>query len=186
VPGCCAVIRRKLLKNIKFEHDTVTEDLDITLKIHKLKKKIDYEPKAVVYTTDPHDIKSYIRQIKRWHRGAFQNIKKHKYILVKGWLGGFEIPVTIFEGIFFGSFFLISPILAIFYPRFVISIYIVDFIILTLACVYGIIKMKRFDLIVGIPATFMMRAINNIIWIWAFVQEIILRKKSMVWHRADR
>lgn len=186
VPGCCGIFRKSVLDKITLDHDTVTEDLDITLKVHKLKKKIIFEPKAIVYTNDPYDLKSYIRQIKRWHSGAFQNIRKHKDILGKGWLGRFEIPATIFEGLFFGSFYLISPILLIWHPSYVLSIYAIDFSILLIFCLYGVLKLKRLDLLKGIMPFFGIRIINNVVWLWAFFNVIILKKNEMTWYRAKR
>ena len=186
ISGACAIFRASVFKNIKFDHDTITEDLDITLKLHKLKEQIIYRPEIIAYTNDPFDLKSYIRQIKRWYTGAYQNFKKHKSIFGKGFIGKIEIPLTIVEGLCGGLFFLACPVLFFIFPRIIGLIFLVDFIILLLACIYGIISMKRVDLIKGILPFFILKALGNIIWLWAFFREIVFNKKVMKWYRADR
>ena len=75
IPGCAAAFRTKtFIENVNFTHDTVTEDLDFTFQLHRKNFKIEFEKEAVVYTQDSPNISSYVRQMKRWYGGGWQNL----------------------------------------------------------------------------------------------------------------
>ncbi|MHA1874650.1 MAG: glycosyltransferase [Candidatus Heimdallarchaeaceae archaeon] len=187
VPGCSAVFRKNVLSKIIMDHDTITEDMDITFKIHKLGYKVNFEPSTGVYTNDPSDIRSYIKQLQRWYLGSFQNLRKHKDIIgKKKWLGKVEIPITVIEGLVFGIFYLLSPLLFILMPSAVIFTFVIDFAITSGAALYGIVSLKRYDLVKVVPVMFFVRVFNVIVWLYSFLIEIILRKNIMIWYRVKR
>jgi len=186
VPGCAAAFRREVLDEVGLDHDTVTEDLDITLKMHKRGYKIVYEPHAKVYTSDPFKITSYIKQINRWYSGTFQNLKKHKDIIGKGFIGKIEIPMTLIESFIFGAFYLLAPLLFFWDPKLVLFIMTADFLIIALVALYGVYSLKRYDLIFSIPVHYLLRIVNLIVWYFAFFKEIVFKKKDLRWHRAKK
>ena len=53
IPGAAGAFRTEVFKTLGFDHDTLTEDLDFTYKLHKFGHKIKYDKKAICYTTDP-------------------------------------------------------------------------------------------------------------------------------------
>jgi cellulose synthase/poly-beta-1,6-N-acetylglucosamine synthase-like glycosyltransferase len=91
MPGCATAIRTSVLKSLSFYHDTVTEDLDLTFQIHLKELSIHYDMEAVVYTQDPPNLTSYIRQMKRWYGGGWQNIRKYWSIMLKNPSAGFVL-----------------------------------------------------------------------------------------------
>ena len=54
IPGASGAFRTDVFRNrLTFDHDTITEDLDFTYKLHKQSLDISYTRKAIVYTQDP-------------------------------------------------------------------------------------------------------------------------------------
>ncbi|PVX23103.1 MAG: glycosyl transferase [Candidatus Bathyarchaeum sp.] len=81
VPGPLATFRRSSLKEIGFyDHDTLTEDFDITIKLLKTKRVVQALSDAVVYTEAPVTWKDFIKQRTRWNRGTFQTVLKHRNV----------------------------------------------------------------------------------------------------------
>ncbi|MDI6798854.1 MAG: glycosyltransferase family 2 protein [Candidatus Aenigmarchaeota archaeon] len=77
-PGPLTAYRKEALaKAGYFENDTLVEDFDMTIKIHKAGYKVVSEKKAVVFTEAPKTIKELWRQRVRWSRGGVQIAKKH-------------------------------------------------------------------------------------------------------------
>lgn len=103
LPGFFVIRKNVFLKIGGFSADTLTEDFDITLSIKKFGYEATMNPKAVMYTTTPSNIKSLFRQRIRWGRGNFQVIRKHADMLFSkkfGWLGYYILPTHIYWYIF--------------------------------------------------------------------------------------
>jgi cellulose synthase/poly-beta-1,6-N-acetylglucosamine synthase-like glycosyltransferase len=66
--------------------DTVGEDMELVVRIHRLlkekgeKKKIVYVPDPVCWTEVPEEIKFLRRQRRRWHRGLFESLWNHRQL----------------------------------------------------------------------------------------------------------
>ncbi len=67
MPGCATAIKTSVLRSLSVYHDTITEDLDFTFQLHLKELQITYDMDAIVYTHDPPNLSSYIRQMKRWY-----------------------------------------------------------------------------------------------------------------------
>ncbi|MCM3725537.1 glycosyltransferase [Neobacillus cucumis] len=67
-----------------YRTDTVGEDMELVVRIHRLlkekglKKKIVYVPDPVCWTEVPEDMKFLRRQRRRWHRGLFESLWAHR------------------------------------------------------------------------------------------------------------
>ncbi len=82
VPGAIGAFRTDVLRATgAYDTDTIVEDMDLTLKILKTRKRILYEKEAVSYTEAPESIREWVRQRRRWYGGTLQTIFKHR----KGW-----------------------------------------------------------------------------------------------------
>ena len=81
IPGTGSVFRRRMLKRIQYyESNTLTEDLDLTMKILANKKRderIDYAPDVVAYTEAVHSMGPLVRQRFRWSYGRAQVFLKY-------------------------------------------------------------------------------------------------------------
>lgn len=78
VPGSVAAFRKQALTDAGgFDDDTLLEDGDITLKIHKAGYKVACEKNALAFVSAPSTLKSFVSQRTRWMRGGMQIWGKH-------------------------------------------------------------------------------------------------------------
>lgn len=184
IPGCGGAFRMKTFKKyISFDHDTLTEDLDFTYKLHKNNFKIKYNKKAIVYTQDPFTIKSYVNQMRRWIGGGWQNLVKHKKVVLSRPGHALEIALMYVEGLVFGTLFFILPAINIFFfARFFLG-YIVS---ATVVGLYGLYRRKRFDLMLYAPIFPFILILNSFIFFEQFIKEVVLRRKNLIWFKPER
>jgi len=109
LPGFCA-LRRTYLEDVGlFETDTLSEDFDIGLKMHKAGYKV-LMSKALMKTNVPQSLKGLMGQRFRWGRGTVQVLRKHKDMILNpryGFIGLYGLPNQIY---FFVQSFFIVPI----------------------------------------------------------------------------
>ena len=181
--GCAGAFRTKVFKKIiSFDHDTLTEDLDITYKFTESNTKIYYAKEAIVYTQDPAKIKQYINQVRRWYAGGYQNLIKH-FNLVKKPIVAFELSLIYLEGLLFSLLLLLSPFINIYLSLYAISIYLVADIVMG---VYASVRRKRADLILYSPLMVVLNYINSYIYIEQFIKEVIFKKRNLEWFHPER
>ncbi len=107
IPGSVAAYRKSALKKVGgFDYDTVIEDYDITLKMHKAGYKVRCDKNAVAWVLAPQTIKSLVRQRTRWYRGGLQVLKKHFDIMhtrvgAVTFVWGFEIMNMLLQVVVF-------------------------------------------------------------------------------------
>jgi cellulose synthase/poly-beta-1,6-N-acetylglucosamine synthase-like glycosyltransferase len=185
MPGCSTGYRREtFLNKISFDHDTVTEDLDFTYQFHKQGIKIQFAPQAVVYTQDPPNLSSYIRQMKRWYGGGWQNFIKHFDVISKNPTAAMELSFAYIEGFFTAIIFLLIPLFS-FYLFIVYIIPSVVLITFLIALYFGFTE-KRWDIVIYSPTYIVFIYINSFLFLNSMFQELILRKSNKTWLRADR
>ncbi|MDD5418004.1 MAG: glycosyltransferase [Candidatus Nanoarchaeia archaeon] len=95
-PGPGSMYRKEAIID-GFDESNLTEDTDIALRIHKKGYKIANTLHAVTYTETPDKLSELFKQRKRWYVGYFDNIQKHKDILLKkefGELGMWFLPTN--------------------------------------------------------------------------------------------
>lgn len=105
--------RNAVLKVGGYLHDTVGEDMELVVRLHKYHRenKIPYRvrflPEPVCWTEVPEDYKVLSRQRNRWQRGLADTLYRHKEMLFNpkyGRLGLFAVP-------FFFVFELLAPVI---------------------------------------------------------------------------
>ena len=98
-PGVLSVYKTNVVKKIGgFDEHTITEDLEMALKLQYNKYKIVLEPNTKVYTYVPTNFKDFWRQRIRWYRGFIQNAIKYKKMFLNkryGLMGIFQTPVNV-------------------------------------------------------------------------------------------
>lgn len=185
IPGCAAAFRMETFhKHVEIDHDTITEDLDFTYQLHKKGFRIAFEKTAIVYTQDPPNISSYIRQMKRWYGGGWQNLLKHSDIAVSRPAAALELGLTYVEGLIAGVMILVIPLmnLSLFFER-LLPIYVV---VLGFVALLASIKDRRIDLLYSFPGYLLLNYINAVIFFAQFIKEGLLRKRTLTWVFADR
>ncbi len=89
-PGVFSTFRRSVLENVGgFNENTLTEDMEIALRIQKAGYKIAYCFGAKAFTEVPTQLKQYFRQRVRWQRGYLQSIFMHRDLIFSRKAGNF-------------------------------------------------------------------------------------------------
>jgi cellulose synthase/poly-beta-1,6-N-acetylglucosamine synthase-like glycosyltransferase len=110
VPGAIGAYRKEALKKVGgFDNDTLIEDYDVTLKIHKVGYKVRCDKNALCYVSPPPNLTSFLRQRTRWYRGGLQTLRKHFDIFhtrlgTVAFVWGFEVLGMILQFIVFSIF----------------------------------------------------------------------------------
>ncbi len=191
-PGPVTCFRTDLIKELDFESESLTEDFDITLQFHRKKLGgVCYIPKAVNYTQDPLRYRDFWRQTARWYRGFFQGIKKHKIgtkferIDLGIWYQLFEVITYILQ------FLVLLPAVVILTHQWlaVPVLFASDFLVVGLVTLFATAATKRWSLFTAMPAFYVLRWSEIVIFIWAFIEVMILRRyrtKVVGWQVAGR
>lgn len=185
IPGCAGTFRTEAFKNsISFDHDTLTEDLDFTYKIHRQHLKIAFERRAVVFTQDPFTLHAYINQMRRWYSGGWQNLMKHlRHIIQIRPAAAFELSFIYLEGFVFSILLFLFPFIdfRLFYQF--IFLYL---ILLVAVSIYAAWSRRRLDLLFSAPGYLLLKFINSWIFLEQFVLEVVLQKRKLVWFKPAR
>ncbi len=187
VPGAvCAVRKTALLKAGGITNDTLAEDTDFTLSLHRTGYRVVYAKNAVAWTEAPETIKSLVKQRIRWGYGTLQCLWKHRDMAFSpgfGTLGLFAIPGMWFFHIFLiaigpviDTFFLltllnpINPVLYIFFALFIL----IDIFLAIAACIMEGEGIKKSFII--IPMRFFYKALlGYVMW------KVLLRAIQGIW-----
>ena len=96
VPGAVSALRKSAIAAAGgFSHDTLAEDTDLTLTLHRLGYHIDYAPGAVAHTEAPETLRTLAKQRFRWAFGTMQCLWKHRDLMFNprfGALAWFSLP----------------------------------------------------------------------------------------------
>lgn len=183
IPGAAGAFRTEIFKKeIRFDHDTITEDLDFTFRFHELGYKIAYNMKAICYTQDPFTVKSYINQMRRWLGGGWQNLLKHWQIPKKPGMA-LELSLIYIEGLAYSILMFAMPLINFHLALILWQIY---FGIILGFGLYAALKEKRPEFLFIFPIYFFLKYVSAWIFLEQFFKEIIIRKKNLVWFKPDR
>jgi cellulose synthase/poly-beta-1,6-N-acetylglucosamine synthase-like glycosyltransferase/peptidoglycan/xylan/chitin deacetylase (PgdA/CDA1 family) len=147
VPGAISAIRKDAIDQAGgLSLETLAEDTDLTLSLHRHRQRIVYVPEAIAWTEAPETVATLARQRSRWAYGTLQCLWKHRD-MVFNWnyraLGWFSLPSIWFFQIVLIA---ITPIIDLFLLAslpfgawnavlpFVITFLAMDVLLATLAC----------------------------------------------------
>ena len=148
VPGAISAIRKSALDQAGgLSLETLAEDTDLTLALHKHGQRIVYVPSAIAWTEAPETVRTLARQRFRWAYGTLQCLWKHRDMIFN-WnyraLGWFSLPsVWFFQIILVAITPIIDLLLLASIPfgawravlPFVITFLAMDVILATMACI---------------------------------------------------
>ena len=102
VPGAISAFRREAINAAGgLDSDTIAEDTDLTLSLHRLGWRVTYAPDAIAWTEAPETIRSFAKQRFRWAFGTMQCLWKHRDLILNprfGALGCFSLPsIVLFQ-----------------------------------------------------------------------------------------
>ncbi len=183
IPGCAAAYRTSIFSDmIVFDHDTLTEDLDLTYKLHEQGLRLLFDERAIVHTQDPSDLPSYWRQMQRWYAGGWQNLVKHKK-LAKSPVAALELSLLYLEGIVLPLVLIALPLLNVAY--FLEYLFAYVFVAYVIAAFAAFVN-RRPSLVLYAPYYLVIVGMNAFLFIREFLAEVILRQRKMVWLRTER
>jgi cellulose synthase/poly-beta-1,6-N-acetylglucosamine synthase-like glycosyltransferase len=184
MPGAASAFRTDIFrKYIDFDHDTITEDLDFTYKLHGGNYKIIYNNRAISYTEDPTTLSSYVKQIRRWFGGSWQNLVKHFNIALSGPIRGFEISLIHTEGVVFSLLLFIISGINFYFNLLLLLVY------LGTTSVFGIWaawKERRVALIFVAFPYLILLYINAYIYLEQFFSVVVFGRRNLIWSKSDR
>ena len=148
VPGAISAIRKGAIEQAGgLSLQTLAEDTDLTLSLHKHRQRIVYVPDAIAWTEAPESVRTLARQRFRWAYGTLQCLWKHRDMMFN-WnyraLGWFSLPSIWFFQIILVA---VTPMVDLFLLAslpfgawravmpFVITFLAMDVILATLACI---------------------------------------------------
>lgn len=113
VPGAIGAWRTEAVRAAGgFCNDTLTEDSDLTICLHRLGYRVTYEHKAIAYTEAPETVSQLMAQRLRWSLGLLQCAWKHKAAIKEQRAAGL---ISIPDMFIFGYLFpLLAPIADLF------------------------------------------------------------------------
>src|SRR6266849_3878744 len=148
VPGAISAIRKEAIDRAGgLSLQTLAEDTDLTLALHKDRQRIVYVPQAIAWTEAPESVRTLARQRFRWAYGTLQCLWKHRD-MVFNWnyraLGWFSLPsIWFFQIILVAVTPMVDLFLLVTLPfgawravmPFVITFLAMDVVLSTLACI---------------------------------------------------
>ncbi|MEU0588501.1 bifunctional polysaccharide deacetylase/glycosyltransferase family 2 protein [Streptomyces sp. NPDC006132] len=110
IPGAVGAFRRSALERVGgMSDDTLAEDTDITMALHRDGWHVVYAEKAIAWTEAPESVQQLWSQRYRWSYGTMQAIWKHRRALVdrgpSGRFGRVGLPLV-------SMFMVVAPLLA--------------------------------------------------------------------------
>lgn len=193
IPGPTSCFRHDVFERVDFNNQSLTEDLDVTLQIHRQGLgKIQFIPGAVAYTQDPQSLHDYIRQITRWNRGVMQSMLRHRVGRRLHRLDAYMSYQVLQNIIMLFNYCLILPVFALL--RHDISILALTFLIdvaLTLWLTLLVAAWtRRYDIVSAFPQIYYYRWVSLIVFVKAFAEVMLLRRfrvnDSAGWETAGR
>ena len=148
VPGAISAIRKNAITEAGgLSLETLAEDTDLTLSLHRQHQRIVYVPDAIAWTEAPETVRALTRQRSRWAYGTLQCLWKHRD-MVFNWnyraLGWFSLPNIWFFQIILVA---VTPMVDLFLLAslpfgvwravlpFIITFLAMDVLLATLACI---------------------------------------------------
>ncbi|MDB6173277.1 MAG: polysaccharide deacetylase [Chthoniobacteraceae bacterium] len=195
VPGAISAFRKSAIEAAGgFSHDTLAEDTDLTLTLHRLGYRIEYAPDAVAWTEAPETFATLAKQRFRWAFGTMQCLWKHGDLLFSSrfpGLGWFSLPSVWFfqialvaltplvDFILFYSVFL-GHAGAIWY--YIVIFFALDIFLATLACAMEGERLRQAFLIIP------MRLVYRPLLAWVIWKSILRALKGALvgWGKLER
>ncbi len=178
-PGPITCFRTDIIKKLEFGGDSLTEDFDITLQVHRKRLgRILFIPGAINYTQDPQTLSDFCKQNLRWQRGLFQGIRKYRVGLKSQKIDvslGFQMGQMLLFLLQVGV--AIPIIIAKTDSWMIIPVWIAaDVLINGVIAILASFAAKRWNLLGSLPYFHFLRTVEIGIYLMAFVEIMLMGK----------
>ena len=185
-PGCASSFRADVFSQLNWNTDTIVEDMDCTIQIHRKQLgRILYQRDAVVSTQDPRTLRDYIKQVYRWHTGTWQ--VGQKYGMATGLTKiDWEFKLLMGEGLIFSALYLLLPALLLVRPKIAFYSAGMDFAVLVVLALVCAVRERRTDVITALPTYELLRFVDCSVFLYSFWKTVIQRKQVKGWFAVKR
>ncbi|HEX2031489.1 MAG TPA: glycosyltransferase family 2 protein [Actinomycetota bacterium] len=98
ISGCVAAFRTDVLREIGgLDATTLTEDLELTWRLHLLGYRVGYAREGLAYPVEPYSWPLYKAQMRRWAGGFFQGVLLHRRKFRRRPMLGFLVVAAIWD-----------------------------------------------------------------------------------------
>ncbi len=185
-PGCASVYRTRVLPQLDWDSQTLVEDMDLTVQVHRGKLgRVAYTAAAVAYTQDPRTLRDYVGQLTRWYRGTWQVMRLRRVPFGKQRIDA-EFALLLGEGLFFSLVTLCLPLLAWLWPSVVLRLLLIDQAIVVALATMCAVSLKRADILVWVVAFPLLRLVNSAVLLRTFWVEVVRRQHALDWFSVGR
>lgn len=185
--GCFSIYRTREVRSIGGWSDrTVSEDMDLTWTMFRADRKVRFLPEAVSYPIEPHNFDFMKRQLRRWSHGFVQNVRLHwRSILHLGYLRSM-VAVASWDALFAPlAFLLLIPALAISIDPRILLAYFIDAPVLLVPLLWSAAARREIGkALVSFPSYFLLRIVNGVFMLSAFLREFVLDRPLLVYEKA--
>lgn len=185
-PGCASMYRTAVLAELDISFDTLAEDMDLTMQVQRLKKKIRYVPNAIVHTQDPCSLTDYHKQILRWQRGFWQVMKKHHVFDPRKRKQKVDclLICLVLDALLFNrfTFFLLLPLMGVGVTTAIAYDIALSFAI----CCWGGLRTRRVDVLWKFLGFHWISYFHFYAFVRGFVEIIVLKKELLLWNKVSR
>ncbi|GAC1369408.1 MAG: hypothetical protein NVSMB39_1220 [Candidatus Saccharimonadales bacterium] len=178
IPGATCIFRTDIINRLDFSRPFLTEDMDLTIQIHRKKLgKIAFIPQAKAFTQDPKDFRDYFKQLTRWYRGAWQVMAYHKiglrphkvdaymgYMIMEEIVLLLELTVFPFMG-WWGQNY--GPLALMFLN---------DMVIFFLLTLWAARLNRRPDIVTAFPLFYVLRLVNLFVFMRSWYEIVVQHK----------
>lgn len=195
VPGAISAFRRTAIESAGgFATDTIAEDTDITLALHRAGWRVTYAPDALAWTEAPETVRALAKQRFRWAFGTMQCLWKHRDLFFNprhGGLGVFSLPsIVLFQIVLVAAIPLVDVALiaslltgaGVLFAAYFLGFLLCDLLLALLAC--RIEKEPLTQAAWIIPMRFLYRPVLSFV-IWRSILHI-LRGAFVGWGKLER
>ena len=183
MPGAASAFNTKMFREFcTFDHDTITEDLDFTYKLHRNDLKIVYNQNAISYTQDPTTLHNYSHQMRRWYSGGWQNLLKHVSV-TRHPIRALELSLIYIEGIVFSTLLLVTPFINLYLSLAIMAGYML--VVMVFAVWAAWVSGRTSILWAPVPYLFLIY-VNAYLFMETFIKEVIVGRKTLIWFKPDR
>jgi len=185
-PGCSTSFRTSAFRQIEWCTDTIVEDMDCTIQLHKKNLgKIVYQEKAIVYTQDPKTLKDYIKQTNRWYTGAWQVGKKHGMFRGVSKID-LEYKLLLGEALIFAVLLCMMPLWIYLVPHKLVAFIVINGILLMLISVAAGWDSRRTDVVLFSPLFVLLQTLDLYILLSSFWKTMVLGRHDHSWNQCAR
>jgi cellulose synthase/poly-beta-1,6-N-acetylglucosamine synthase-like glycosyltransferase len=179
LPGPVTCFRTDIIKDLDFQTESLTEDFDLTLQIHRQRLgRIKFIPDAINFTQDPRTLSDFCKQTARWQRGFFQGLRRHR-IGRRAQRIDVSIGYQLFETLLYLlQLFVLIPYFLFINPNpdHLRILLLGDAAVLGILALLSAVAARRLSILFALPYYYPMRLLELSIFLKAFVEVVILRR----------